>query len=70
VLLILAFVTPSFINKKPGKQPTDYFPLIVWLLLNIGFAAGSLSNGLWAAAIVILTGSVVVMTFAVRGARW
>jgi putative membrane protein len=70
VLIILAFVTPALINKKPAKHPRDYLPLIIWLLFNIAFAAGSLSQGLWTAAIVILIGSVVVTTFAVRGARW
>ena len=70
VLLILAFVTPSLINKKPVKQPADYYPLVVWLLLNVAFAAGAVVTGLWTAVIVISAGCLIATVFAVRGARW
>ena len=70
VLLILAFVTPSLINKKPVKQPPDYYPLVVWFLLNALFAAGTFANGLWPASVVILSTSAIAGIFAVRGARW
>ncbi len=40
-LLILAFATPSLINKKPGPSSLpDYSPLVVWLLLTFLFATG------------------------------
>jgi uncharacterized membrane protein len=70
-LLILAFATPSLINKKPGLQPPpDYSPLVVWLLLNFLFATGAAVHQMWPALGLISPISVVVTLFAVRGARW
>jgi uncharacterized membrane protein len=70
-LLILAFVTPALINKKPGPQPPpEYSPLVVWLLLNVLFATGAAVHHLWPAVGVIGLGSVVVAAFAFHGARW
>jgi hypothetical protein len=69
-LLILAFITPSLIDKKKVKHPPDYQPLIIWLLLNLFFATGVLAHGLWPAAAAILAGSVLVTVFAIRGAKW
>ncbi len=69
-LLILAFITPSLIDKKKVKHPPDYQPLVIWLLLNLLFATGVLAHGLWAATAVIIATSVVVTFFALRGARW
>ena len=70
-LLILAFATPSLINKKPMPQPRpEYSPLVVWLLLNLLFATGAAVHHLWPAAGVIALGIVAVTVFAIRGARW
>lgn len=70
-LLILAFATPSLINKKPGPQaPPDYSPLVLWLLVNFLFATGAAHHHLWPAVGLISLSSVVVTLFAVRGARW
>jgi uncharacterized membrane protein len=69
-LLILAFATPSFINKKPVSQPPDFHPLVIWLLVNVLFATGALVNHLWLAGGVILAQSVITATFAIRGANW
>jgi uncharacterized membrane protein len=70
-LLILAFATPSLINKKPRPQPPpEYSPLAVWLLLNFLFATGAAVHHLWPAVGVISLGSLVVTVFALRGARW
>jgi uncharacterized membrane protein len=67
-LLILAFVTPALINKKPMKQPPpDHHPLAVWLLLNLLFATGAAVNRLWLAMTIISLGSLTVALFAVRG---
>jgi uncharacterized membrane protein len=69
-LLILAFVTPSLINKRPVKQPPpDYHPLIVWLLLNLLFATGSGVLRLWMATWLITAGSALAVFYALRGAR-
>ncbi len=70
-LLILAFATPSLINKKPMPQPPpDYSPLTVWLLMNLLFATGAAVHHLWPAVGVIILISMAVTVFAVRGARW
>ncbi|HVY70147.1 MAG TPA: carotenoid biosynthesis protein [Verrucomicrobiae bacterium] len=67
---IMAFSTPWLINKQPVKQPTDYHPLVVWLLV-IGFL--TLSNALggrWLAVGVTVGLNAVTTIFAVRGAKW
>ena len=70
-LVILAFATPSLINKKPGPQPRpDYVPLAVWLLLCGLFATGAATRHLWPAVGVVSAGSALVLVFALRGARW
>jgi uncharacterized membrane protein len=69
-LLILAFITPSLVNKKRVKQATDYSPLIIWVCLALLFATGSFQQQLWLAAISGLLLSAAVATFAIRGARW
>lgn len=69
-LLILAFATPSLINKKPVQQPPDFHPLIIWMLVNALFATGAAANQLWLAAGIILVQSAVVAIFAIRGATW
>jgi uncharacterized membrane protein len=69
-LLILAFATPTLINKKPVSQPPDFHPLIIWLLVSLLFATGAIANRLWAAAAVIVAHSLITAIFAVRGAAW
>lgn len=70
-LLILAFTTPWLINKRHNKHtPPDYYPLIVWVLLIVFQAAGNAAHHLWSAAVLSLLASIVVVVFAVRGARW
>ena len=69
-LLILAFATPSLINKKPVKQPPDFRPLIIWLVVNILFATGLLGSQLWTAACVVFVHCIIVTIFTIRGATW
>ena len=69
-LLILAFVTPSLINKKPVKNPPDYHPLLVWLLVNTLLATGAIKHQLWWAAVFIVIQCTTVTVIAFRGARW
>jgi uncharacterized membrane protein len=69
-LALLIFTIPWLINKRPIKQPMDYHPLVVWLLLNFGLVAVNAANGLLTAAIVGLIGNTVAAVYAVRGARW
>jgi uncharacterized membrane protein len=67
---ILGFTTPWLINKQPLKQPTDYHPLAVWLLLNFYFTTGSALQQLWPAVAFSLVANVIVTIYAVRGATW
>jgi len=67
---ILAFTTPWLINKQPVKQPTDYHPLVIWLLLNLYFATGNALQHLWFAVLFALVANVIATIYAVRGARW
>jgi uncharacterized membrane protein len=70
-LLILAFVTPMLINKRPrGKSSPDYHPLGIWLCALLLFAGAMASKGLWPAAAVDAGIGVVTAVFAIRGAWW
>lgn len=68
-LLILAFITPALLNKKPGKPPPLYHPLGLWLLLNLLFLTGAMVQHLWAAAGLIAGQSLLVGGLALQGAR-
>ncbi|PYK99124.1 MAG: hypothetical protein DME19_09780 [Verrucomicrobia bacterium] len=67
---ILGFTTPWLINKQPIKQPTDYHPLALWLLLNFYFATGNALQQLWPAVALSFVANAIVTIYAVRGARW
>jgi uncharacterized membrane protein len=69
-LAMLVFAIPWLINKQPVKQPIDYQPLAVWLLLNLWVATGNASHQQWAALGVLVAGNVLSTTYAIRGARW
>jgi len=70
-VIILAFATPSLVNKAPVKQapPADWFPLVVWLMLNFLFAAGAFLNQLWPAVAVVIVSSALVAGFAAWSGR-
>jgi uncharacterized membrane protein len=70
VLGLLAFSIPWLINKQPVKQPTDYHPLVLWVLLNLWIATGNSAHGLWGATAVSVAANAVAITYAIRGARW
>ncbi|HVV01658.1 MAG TPA: carotenoid biosynthesis protein [Verrucomicrobiae bacterium] len=69
-LLILAFATPSLINKKPVKQPVDFGPLWIWLMMQTFLIIPTLVHQLWASAALILVSAIVTAIFAIRGALW
>jgi uncharacterized membrane protein len=69
-LLILAFATPSMMKRKPSKSVPEFQSVIIWVLLNLLFAAGALSEHLLPAAIVNGAVCAAVIVFSVRGARW
>lgn len=70
VFLVLAFTTPWLINKKPVKsQVPDYYPLSMWLTVNLLLVSANAWRGLWTAAGFGLVAGLIVTAFAVRGAR-
>ncbi|HVU08738.1 MAG TPA: carotenoid biosynthesis protein [Verrucomicrobiae bacterium] len=70
-LLILAFVTPALIKRKPSRKKLPYFyPLGIWLCAIAYFAAGCAAHGFWPAVGVDASVAVVTTVFAVRGATW
>ena len=69
-LAILTFSMPWLINKQPVKQPMDYHPLILWLMLNLWIGVGNAIHHLWPAVVVGLVGNAVLAVYAIRGARW
>jgi uncharacterized membrane protein len=69
-LAILGFTTPWLINKQPVKQPIDYHPVVMWALLNLLFMTDHALADRWLALGMGLAPTGLVLTFAVRGARW
>jgi uncharacterized membrane protein len=67
---ILGFTTPWLINKQPVKQPTDYHPLLVWLLLTGYFGAGNALAGMWTATGLSALAGALTAVYAIRGGRW
>jgi uncharacterized membrane protein len=70
VSLVLAFVTPVLINKSPRSSPRDYQPFLVWTSLHLLFVISALKGELWLAGAAGIAFLLVVLAFAVRGARW
>ncbi|MDB6020937.1 MAG: hypothetical protein JWQ04_794 [Pedosphaera sp.] len=69
-LLILGFITPWLINKKPGDEPPpDYCPLMIWLTLMLLLTIGNTFSQFWAAAFLGFATSAFVAFFAWRNSR-
>jgi uncharacterized membrane protein len=70
-VLILLFVTPMLISKRPrSKSGPDYHPLCLWLGGIIIFATGCGVHGIWLPVIVDAAIGIVTAIFAIRGAMW
>jgi hypothetical protein len=69
-LAALSFSIPWLINKQPVKQPMDYQPLVLWLVVNAWLITGNALHQLWPAVAAGLVGNAVVAAFTVRGACW
>ena len=70
-LLILLFITPALIVKKPrSKSGPELHPLCLWLGGVILCAAGFAAGGMWAAMIVAVAIAIGAAIFAIRGAMW
>jgi uncharacterized membrane protein len=69
--LMLAFATPSLINKKPVKhQPVDFYPLVIWVMVMSLFVTGSSVHHLWRAVIIEAVATAFVALFAIKGGMW
>jgi uncharacterized membrane protein len=68
--LILAFITPALMNKRPAKRPPDIQPLYVWLLITALFLCASLTQHFWAAAGLTAGMMATGATLAFHGANW
>lgn len=71
-LLILAFATPCFMDKRTRqrRRKPGYHPLIVWLLCVLLFGIGAGATGLWLGAGFAGALVIAVAMLALRGARW
>lgn len=70
-LLILLFITPALIVKKPrSKSGPELHPLCLWLGGIVLCAIGCAAAGMWAAVIVTAVIGIGAAIFAVRGAMW
>jgi uncharacterized membrane protein len=67
--ITLAFATPWLINKHPVKQPPDYHPLSLWILLHAWLVLANALYGNWLAAGFGLVATSLIGVLAVRGAR-
>jgi uncharacterized membrane protein len=67
---IIVLTTPWLINKQPVKQPTDYHPLLVWLMVNLYFATANALHEYWPAVSLCSIVAIVAAVFAIRGGRW
>ena len=70
-VLILLFVTPALIVKKPrSKSGPDFYPLCFWLGALLLFGTGCAVNGIWPPVFVNAGIGIGVTFFALRGAWW
>ena len=70
-VLMLLFVTPVLISKKPRtRSGPDYHPLCLWLGGIIIFATGCGVHGIWLPVIVDAAIGITTTVFAIRGAMW
>jgi len=67
---LIAFTMPWLINKHPVKQPIDYHPLVVWVLLNAWLLTGNATHSLVSAVVLSVIGNGLAAVYAIRGARW
>lgn len=69
MLLVLAFLTPWLLNKRPVPQPVDFHPLWIWLLLDGWLGIYQLSQGDQPGMVGNLLLNLVVVAAVWRGAR-
>lgn len=70
-VLILLFITPALIVKRPrSKSRPDFYPLALWLGAILLFGIGCAVKGLWPSVIADAAIGIGVAIFAIRGALW
>jgi uncharacterized membrane protein len=60
-LVILTFVTPMLLNKKPGTEPTEFGTLGVWMILNILSATVAAQKQFWPGFVVTIGCAAIVL---------
>ena len=69
MLLLMAFVTPMLLNKKPVTPLPEYQPLVVWSAINVLFFTGAVVGRLWAAAVLTGLGTLLTVGLALWESR-
>jgi uncharacterized membrane protein len=70
-VLVLFFVTPALISKKPRTKSSPFIhPLGLWLGGLVLFATGCGVKGMWAPVMADAAIGIGTAIFAIRGARW
>lgn len=68
-VIILWFATPWFIAKRAILQGTDFSPVVLWVSLQLYFAAGCALRGVWSgvvAGVLLGTGLPLLALYAVK----
>jgi hypothetical protein len=65
--VLLVLVTAWFIPKRPAGVTLDFEPVIIWLVMQLGFSLGDLRGGLWLPGAVGLASAGAVGWLAWRG---
>jgi len=65
-LIIQVLITPLLLDKFPGRRPPNFWPLIVWIALNIILATGLFVADRLAEALLVSTVSGIIMALALR----
>jgi uncharacterized membrane protein len=60
-LVILAFVTPMWLNKKPGTEPKEFGTLGVWTILNILSATVAAQKQFWPGFVVTVGCTAIIL---------
>jgi hypothetical protein len=68
-LILYGFTTPWLLNKQPIRQPTDWHPLVLNLLLLLQLAGTAVGEGSVGVAVCLVVGGLVLALVSVRGAR-
>lgn len=66
LLIVLVFLTPLWLNKKPVPLPPDYYPLVTWSLLCVWLAVATSRNNCPVAAVLLAVAIVPIAALALK----